>query len=69
MGHVAAPELPSQGGGARSYGTRGSVRTHLSKVVRSKVMGHVVATELPSQRGEVQGRGTRDGAGAPLLVR
>jgi hypothetical protein len=34
VGHVTAPELPSQGGRARSHGTRGSVGAHLGKEAR-----------------------------------
>jgi hypothetical protein len=50
VGHVAAPELPPRGGKARSHGTRGSVRAHLSREVRSEVEGHVAASELTSAR-------------------
>jgi hypothetical protein len=38
MGHVAAPELPSQEGRARSRGTHGSTGARLSKEARSR--GH-----------------------------
>jgi hypothetical protein len=53
VGHVAAPELPSQEGRARSQGTRGSARAHLSTEVRSGAAGHVAAPELTSQEGVV----------------
>jgi hypothetical protein len=47
---VAAPELPSQGDGARSHGTRGSAGGHLSKEVKSEVEGHVAAPDLTLAR-------------------
>jgi hypothetical protein len=50
VGHVAALELPSQGGRAQSHGTRGSTGADLSKEVRSRAEGHVVAPELTSAR-------------------
>jgi hypothetical protein len=50
MGHVAASELPSQEGGARRHGTRGSTRAHLPKEARSGAEGHVVAPELTLAR-------------------
>jgi hypothetical protein len=58
MGHVAAPELPSQEGRAPSHGTRGSTEAHLSKEARSGAEGHVVAPELISARR--RGLGPRD---------
>jgi hypothetical protein len=50
VGHVAAPELPSQEGRARNHGTRGSAGGHLSKEARSGAEGHVVAPEPTSAR-------------------
>jgi hypothetical protein len=50
VGHVAAPELPSQEGGAQSHGTRGRAGAHLSKEARSGAEEHVVAPELTSAR-------------------
>jgi hypothetical protein len=50
MGHVTAPELPSQRGRARSYGTCDSIGAHLIKEVRSETEGHVAALELTSAR-------------------
>jgi hypothetical protein len=50
MRHIAAPELPSQEGRARSHGTRGSNGAHLTKEVRSEAEEHVVASELTSAR-------------------
>jgi hypothetical protein len=50
VGHVAAPELPSQEDRARSHGTRGSTGAHLVKEVRSGAEGHVAAPELTSAR-------------------
>jgi hypothetical protein len=58
VGHVAAPELPSQEGRARSPGTRGSVGAHLSKEARSGAAGHVAAPELTSPR--MRGSALRD---------
>jgi hypothetical protein len=48
MGHVVAPELPSQEGRAWSPGTRGNAGAHLSKEVRSGAAGRVAAPELTS---------------------
>jgi hypothetical protein len=56
--HMAAPELPSQEGKARSHGTCGSTRAHLIKEARSRVEGYVAAPELTSARR--QGPGPRD---------
>jgi hypothetical protein len=50
VGHVAAPELPSQEGRARSHRTRGSTRAHLFKEVRIEAEGHVTVAELTSAR-------------------
>jgi hypothetical protein len=50
MGHVVAPELPAQKGRVQSHETRGNVRAHLSKKVRSGAAGHVAAPELTSAR-------------------
>jgi hypothetical protein len=50
VGHVAAPELPSQEGRARSRGIRGSTGAHLVKEARSGAEGHVAAPELTSAR-------------------
>jgi hypothetical protein len=48
--HVATPELPSQEVRARSPGTRGNARAHLSKEARFEAAGHVTAPELTSAR-------------------
>jgi hypothetical protein len=48
MGHVAAPELPSQEGRARSRGTRGSTGAHFNKEARSGAEGHMTVLELTS---------------------
>jgi hypothetical protein len=50
MGHVAAPELPSQEGRARSHRTHGSTGAHLSKEASFGAMGHMAAPELTSAR-------------------
>jgi hypothetical protein len=47
---MAASELSSQGGRARSYGTRGSVGAHLGREARSGAEERVVAPELNSAR-------------------
>jgi hypothetical protein len=44
--HVAAPELSSQGGRARSHETCGSARAHLDREARPRTKEHVVAPEL-----------------------
>jgi hypothetical protein len=44
--HVAAPELSSRGGRARSHGIRGSVGAHLGREARSGAEERVVALEL-----------------------
>jgi hypothetical protein len=66
VGHVVAPELPSQGGRARSHGTCGSIGAHLVREARSGAEGHVAAPELTSVRRRGPGRGTRGGVGAHL---
>jgi hypothetical protein len=48
VGHVAAPELPSQEGRAQSRGTRGSTGAHLSNEVRSRAEGRMA--ELSAMR-------------------
>jgi hypothetical protein len=50
MGHVAAPELPSQKGRVQNHGTCGNTGAHLIKEARSGAKGHVVAPELTSAR-------------------
>jgi hypothetical protein len=48
--HVAAPELSSRGGRARSHGTRGSAGAHPGREVRSGAEEHVAASEFNSAR-------------------
>jgi hypothetical protein len=48
--HVAALELSSWGGRARSHMTHGSAGAHLSREVRSRAEEHVAAPELNSVR-------------------
>jgi hypothetical protein len=48
VGYVVASELSSRGGRARSHGTRGSVRAHFGREVRSGDEEHVAASELNS---------------------
>jgi hypothetical protein len=48
VGHVVAPEIPSQEGRALSRGTRGSTGAHLSKEAWSTAAGHVAAPEPTS---------------------
>jgi hypothetical protein len=50
VGHMVAPELPSQEGKARSRETHGGIGAHLSKEARSEAVGHVTASELTSTR-------------------
>jgi hypothetical protein len=50
MGHVAAPELPSQEDRASSQVTRDSIVAHLVNEARSGATGHVAAPELTSSR-------------------
>jgi hypothetical protein len=63
---MAALELPSRGGRARSHGTRGSAGGHLGREARSGVEEHVAAPELPSRRGRAQSHVTRGSAGGQL---
>jgi hypothetical protein len=58
MGHVAAPELPSQKGRASIHGTHGSTGAPLVKLARSGAEGHVAASELTSA--SRRGPGPRD---------
>jgi hypothetical protein len=58
MGHVAAPELSSQGGKTQSHGTCGSAGAHVDREARSEVKEHEAAPELTSARR--QGLGPRD---------
>jgi hypothetical protein len=55
VGHVTAPELPSQEGRAPSRGTCGSTGAHLSKEARSRAEGHMAAPELTSARRQGSG--------------
>jgi hypothetical protein len=48
--YVAASELSSQGGRARSHGTRGSARAHLDREARSRAEEYVAAPEFNSVR-------------------
>jgi hypothetical protein len=48
--HVAAPELSSRGGRARSHGTRGSAGAHLGREARSGAEERVAAPVLNSTR-------------------
>jgi hypothetical protein len=50
VGYVAASELSSQGGRARSDGSHGSTRAHIVREARSRSEGHVAAPELTSAR-------------------
>jgi hypothetical protein len=50
VGHVAAPELPSQEGRIQSRGTHGNTGAHLVKEARSRAEGHMAAPELTSAR-------------------
>jgi hypothetical protein len=56
--HVAASELSSLGGRARSHGTRGRAGAHLSSEVRFRAKEHVAAPDLNSARR--RGPGPRD---------
>jgi hypothetical protein len=56
--HMAALELSSHGGRARSYGTRDSAGAYLGRSVRFGAEEHVVALELNLARR--QGPGSRD---------
>jgi hypothetical protein len=48
--HVAASELSSRGGRARSHGTRGSAGAHLTREARSVAEERVMASELDLAR-------------------
>jgi hypothetical protein len=50
VGYVAASELSSRGGRARSYGTRGSTGGHLGREVRSGAEERMAVPELNSAR-------------------
>jgi hypothetical protein len=54
VGHVAAPELPSQEGSALSHVTCGSVGAPLVKEARSEAEVHVATLELTSARRQGQ---------------
>jgi hypothetical protein len=58
MGYVAAPELSSRGGRARSHGTSGDVRAHLDREARSRAEEYVTAPELSSRGRKAQGHVT-----------
>jgi hypothetical protein len=47
---VAAPELSSRGGRARSHGTHGSAGAHLGSEVRFEAEEHVATPKLNSAR-------------------
>jgi hypothetical protein len=64
--HMAAPELTSRGGKARSHGTRGSARAHLDREARSRAEECVAAPELTSRGGRARSHGTRGSAEAHL---
>jgi hypothetical protein len=66
VGHVVAPELPSQEGKAPSRGTRGSTGAPLSRRQRVEPWNTWQRRSSAQQGGEVQGHGTRDSAGAHL---
>jgi hypothetical protein len=53
--YVAALELSSRRGRARSHGTHGSARAHLAREVRSGVEEHVAAPELSARGGKARG--------------
>jgi hypothetical protein len=58
VGHVTAPELPSQEGRACSHGTHDSIGAHLGKEARSGAVGQMAAPE-PTSAGR-QGSELRD---------
>jgi hypothetical protein len=58
VGHVVAPEFPSQEDRTQSHGTCGSTGAHLVKEVRTGAKEHVAASELTSARR--RGPGPRD---------
>jgi hypothetical protein len=62
--HVAAPELSSRGGRARSNGTRDSIRAHLGRDARSRAEERVAELEPTSARR--RGSGPRDSTRAHL---
>jgi hypothetical protein len=64
VGYVAAPELCSREGRARSHGTCGSVGAHLDREARSGAEEHVAVPELNSARR--QGPGSHGSTGAHL---
>jgi hypothetical protein len=66
VGHVAAPELPSQEGRALSRGTHGSTRAPLSGGQSSEPWDRWQCRSSPQQGGEVRGHGTRGNARAHL---
>jgi hypothetical protein len=66
MGYVAALELSSRGGRARSHGTCGSGRAHLDREARSGAKEHVAAPELSSRGGRARSHETHDSAAAHL---
>jgi hypothetical protein len=48
VGYVAAPELSSREGSARSHGTHGRIRAHLNKEVMSGAAGYVMTPKSTS---------------------
>jgi hypothetical protein len=58
VGYVAAPELSSQRGRARTHGIRGSDRAHLGSEARSRAEECVTTSELNSAKR--RGPGPRD---------
>jgi hypothetical protein len=66
VGHVAAPELPSQEGKAPSRGTRGSTGAPLSGRQSLEPWDTWQRRSSPQQEGEVRDSGTRGSAGAHL---
>jgi hypothetical protein len=66
VGHVVAPELPSQEGRAPSRGIRGSTRAPLSGRQGPEPWDTWQRRSSPQQGGEVWGRETRGSAGAHL---
>jgi hypothetical protein len=63
---MAASELSSRGGRARSHVTHDSAGPHLDREARSEAEEHVAASELSSRRGKARSHGTRGSAGAHL---
>jgi hypothetical protein len=66
VGHMAAPELPSQEGRALSHGAHGSTGAPLSGRQSPEPWDTWWHRSSPQQGGEVWGRGTRGSAGAHL---